>query len=309
MDWEPPRATGQPRAWAARAKTRPIAPVAKPLSGAITCATRPANRALAGSSRKRRVSQVDGGRPTRPKRASVTGSRGSAVSGRDMKSRARVSHLGRKGSTSLRYAPASRGPKEAAVSATDRDSTAALPSGKGCAMGSSACSHSRPYRSRGRARNAGELMPSGWAAEHGSCRKPGRVSSSVRAPRRRCHGPRRRPRRSRDGPAPRRPSARSAPHPPRQHRASTAPRTPSSTRRPLRSGYDGAPTVSGRGCSPADGRRGRAVPYSSPATRRAVAASRAAVNGRALPPVMRNGSPVRVRWAPPASSTSRMPAA
>lgn len=148
----------------------------------MTCATSPANSVLAGSSRKRRISRVDGGRPTRPKRARVTGSRGSAVSGRDMKSRARVSHLGRKGSTSLRYAPASRGPKEAAVSPTDRDSTAAVPSGKGCAMGSSACSHSRPYLSSGRARNAGELMPSGCAAEHGSWRKPGRVSSSVRAP-------------------------------------------------------------------------------------------------------------------------------
>ncbi|CAM5435424.1 hypothetical protein SCHAM137S_03836 [Streptomyces chartreusis] len=38
-----------------------------------------------------------------------------------------------------------------------------------------------------------------------------------------------------------------------------------------------------------------APPASSPATRRAVAASRAAVNGSALPPVIRNGSPVRVR--------------
>lgn len=121
-----------------------MAPVAKPLSGAMTWPTSPANRVLARSSRKRLVSQVDGGRPARPKRARVTGSRGSEVSGRDMKSRTRVSHLGRKGSTSLRYAPASRGPKEAAVSATDRESTAALPSVNGCAMGSPACSHSRP---------------------------------------------------------------------------------------------------------------------------------------------------------------------
>ncbi len=110
----------------------------------MTWATRPAKRVLARSSRKRRISHVDGGRPTRPKRARVTGSRGSAVRGSDMKSRARVSHLGRNGWTSLRYVPASRGPKEAAVSATERASTAAVPSGKGCAMGSSACSHSRP---------------------------------------------------------------------------------------------------------------------------------------------------------------------
>ncbi len=144
MDWEPPRATGQPRACAASAKTRPIAPVANPLSGAITWPTSPANRVFARSSRKRLVSHVDGGRPVRPKRARVTGSRGSAVLGRDMKSRTRVSHLGRKGSTSLRYAPASRGPNDAAVSATERDSTAALPSVNGCAMGSSGCSHSRP---------------------------------------------------------------------------------------------------------------------------------------------------------------------
>ncbi len=41
----------------------------------------------------------------------------------------------------------------------------------------------------------------------------------------------------------------------------------------------------------------------------AVAASRAAVNGRSLSPVMRKGSPVRVRWVPPASSTRSRPAA
>ncbi len=58
-----------------------------------------------------------------------------------MKSCARVSQRLRKGSTSLRYVPASRGPKEAAVSATDRDRTAAVPSVNGCAMGRSACSH------------------------------------------------------------------------------------------------------------------------------------------------------------------------
>lgn len=110
----------------------------------MTWATSPANSALARSSLKRRISHVDGGRPTRPKRARVTGSRGSADSGSDMKSRASVSHLGRNGSTSLRYVPASRGPNEAAVSPTERDSTAAEPSGKGCAIGSSACSHSRP---------------------------------------------------------------------------------------------------------------------------------------------------------------------
>ncbi len=80
----------------------PMAPVAKPPSGAMTCATSPAKSVLAFSSRKRRISHVDGGRPTRPKRARVTGSRGSAVSGRDMKSRARVSQCGRKRSTSRR---------------------------------------------------------------------------------------------------------------------------------------------------------------------------------------------------------------
>lgn len=99
-----------------------------------------------------------------------------------MKSWASVSHLLRNGSTSLRYAPASRGPKEAAVSATERDRTAAVPFRKGWAMGRSACSHSSPYLASGIALNAGELTPSGCAAEHGSCRKPVSVSSSVRAP-------------------------------------------------------------------------------------------------------------------------------
>ncbi len=182
MAWEPPRGTGQPRACADSAKTRPMALVARPSSGAITWATRPANRALERSSLSGASARWTAGDRARPKRARVTGSRGSAVSGRDMKSRTRVSQWARSGSMSLRYGPASRGPKEAAVSATERDSTAAVPSGNGWAMGSGACSHSRPYRSSGRGAERRGVDAEGWAAEQGSCRKPGRVSSSVRAP-------------------------------------------------------------------------------------------------------------------------------
>lgn len=99
-----------------------------------------------------------------------------------MKSVANESHLPRNGATSRRYAPASRGPKEAAVSATECDSTAAVPSSKGCAMGNSGCSQSSPYRASGIVLKTGEPIPSGWTAEQGSWRNPGRVSSSVRAP-------------------------------------------------------------------------------------------------------------------------------
>lgn len=60
IDCEPPRGRGQPFACAARAKTRPTAPVAIPSSGAMACATSPANSARARSSWKRRMSHVEG---------------------------------------------------------------------------------------------------------------------------------------------------------------------------------------------------------------------------------------------------------
>lgn len=85
-----------------------------------------------------------------------------------MKSRASVSHLPAYGATSLRYAPASRGPKEAAVSATERARTAAVPSSQGWAMGSSGWSHSSPYRFSGIVLKTGEPAPRGWTAEQGS---------------------------------------------------------------------------------------------------------------------------------------------
>ena len=73
-------------------------------------------------------------------------------------------------------------PSEAAVSATERASVAAVPSGNGCASASSGWIQDSPCCSSGQDRSTGEPAPSGWTAEHGSCRNPGSVSSSVRAP-------------------------------------------------------------------------------------------------------------------------------
>lgn len=74
------------------------------------------------------------------------------------------------------------GPSDMALSPTDRVSTAAVPSGNGWARDSCGWSHSRPCRASGIALKAGDPTASGCTAEHGSWRKPGRVSSSVRAP-------------------------------------------------------------------------------------------------------------------------------
>ncbi len=69
MAWEPPRGTGQPTACAASANITAIPVVPKEPSGAMACAARPAIRARAFSSWKRRLNRLMGCAAARPKRA------------------------------------------------------------------------------------------------------------------------------------------------------------------------------------------------------------------------------------------------
>lgn len=81
IDWVPPSATGQPTAWAAAASIRPTEPDRGVSSRPKTWAATPENSARAGSSRKRAVVQVAGSSAFVPNRPSVTGWRGTCVSG------------------------------------------------------------------------------------------------------------------------------------------------------------------------------------------------------------------------------------
>ena len=68
--WDPPRATGQPTAWAAAPRTRPKVEVNGRFSGSIEWALTPANRALARAPENARWASIFAGTRARaPKRA------------------------------------------------------------------------------------------------------------------------------------------------------------------------------------------------------------------------------------------------
>jgi len=70
----------------------------------------------------------------------------------------------------------------AAVSATERVTTAARPPSSGWANSTSGRASVTPRAGRSKRLKNGDATASGWAAEQTSCQKPGRVSSSVRQP-------------------------------------------------------------------------------------------------------------------------------
>src|SRR5579863_4619093 len=70
----------------------------------------------------------------------------------------------------------------AAVSSTERVTTAARPPSSGWANSTGALLNRTPRAGRSKRRKNGEARASGCAAEQTSCQKPGRVSSSVRHP-------------------------------------------------------------------------------------------------------------------------------
>jgi hypothetical protein len=178
---EPPRATGHPTSWAARASMSPADVVRGEVGGTMAWPAMPANSMRVRSSRNARAASWTGHTARMPKRASSSGWRGRPMVIGRRTSPASSDQRPRKGPTMRLQAPSSR-PSEAAVSSTERASTAADPSSSGCASARSGCNHSSPWSASGSAASAGDPTPNGCTAEHTSCRKPGSVSSSVRVP-------------------------------------------------------------------------------------------------------------------------------
>ena len=85
------------------------------------------------------------------------------------------------GPISRRYAAPSS-PSPAAVSATDRSSTATRPPSSGWASGAGGSISSTPNRARSRSRKNGDAVEVPWTVEQMSWTKPGSVSSPLRIP-------------------------------------------------------------------------------------------------------------------------------
>ena len=177
---DPPRAIGHPTAWPARPRIKPNAALGGVPSGSVACADIPAKSPRARWPRNtRRANQVVAGRAARPKRARRRGWRGTF---RGPSVSCSVScHRSTNGAMRCCHALASA-PNWASILSTERSRSTAVPSSIGCAMGTGGWTHSRPCCCNGRRRKNGDAMPSGWTAEQTSCRKPGCVSGSVRAP-------------------------------------------------------------------------------------------------------------------------------
>ena len=176
---EPPAASGHPAAWPTAPSSTPTPAVSGRSSGSTEWAARPASSARAPSvSKRRRARPTALRRPSRANRASTSGWRGRRTPA--ITSPIRSSACAASGLIIARQASPSRS-SPAAVSSTDRSSTTVCES-SGWASGAAGWIHRSPCCSRPSARNAGELTPIGWMAEHVSWRKPGSVSSAVRAP-------------------------------------------------------------------------------------------------------------------------------
>jgi len=175
---EPPRAIGQPAAWAAPPSMSANEDVSGASRGKKECAARPAMSARARSPRKGR--RPEGSTARTPKRPSSSGWRGMRSIGPSA-SPSRSWNRWTRGPTTRRYAGASA-PRPFAVSSTERTSTTALPPGKGCASGMSGWIHSSPRSARGSRAKKGEAAAIGWIAEQMSCRKPGSVNAALRVP-------------------------------------------------------------------------------------------------------------------------------
>jgi hypothetical protein len=128
---EPPRATGHPTRWAIAPSTSPNDAVGGLSSGIIECAAIPAKIARALSSLNTTLASNEAGSSAfRPKRASATGCRGNRSG--PSKSRPIFGQSSTNGPIRARYARASL-PRlaSAAVAATERSITTAVPSSSG----------------------------------------------------------------------------------------------------------------------------------------------------------------------------------
>src|SRR5215213_317021 len=165
----PPRGKPQPATWASRSSPIPKPALGLRSSGSSEWPAAPANSARAGSRAKR-----DSARARAAASPSSSG-RGPRSGGR---SRSRRGHARTNGSSSATYAGPSS-PSRAAVASRLRSTVTALPSSSGWASSSGGFTQSTSSPS---SRNAGDAIASGWIPEQTSCRKPGSVSSAVRAP-------------------------------------------------------------------------------------------------------------------------------
>ena len=177
----PPRASGQPTAWASRPRINANEDVSGAPRGSIECAAMPANRARASGSRNRtRARSRAGGSAGTPKRARSSGWRGGRMTGaRSIGTRR--SHSRTSGPNRRRQASASR-PSVSSTAPRSRSSIALRPDSSAWASGASGCTHSRPWRARSSERKNGDARLSGWTDAHGSWTNPGSVSSAERVP-------------------------------------------------------------------------------------------------------------------------------
>ena len=171
---------GQPTVCASEPSSSPAPAVGDDVSGSIACVATPANRPRASSVAKSRATAAAGSRPSTAYSASARdGTGGRRIDERTASATALPPATS--GCISRRLAASSL-PRPAAVSGTERVTTAARPPSSGCAYTTSGCANRTPRAAGSKRRKNGDASASGCAAEHTSCRKPGSVSSSVRQP-------------------------------------------------------------------------------------------------------------------------------
>ncbi len=177
---EPPFATGHPTVWAAAASTRPGAPVNRREGGEMEWAAMPAKSASDSSLPSSPRVRYSAGRIERtPNFRKGTGWRGGR-NGKPSRCGASESQLFTSGPTRRRQPR--RSPRPSPVSSIERRSGAARSPPRAWAACTSGSNHSSPCAASGRLAKNGDARPSGCTAEQTSWRKPGSVSSEVRAP-------------------------------------------------------------------------------------------------------------------------------
>ncbi len=143
-------------------------------------AAQPINNARALSVRNQRPAKVAGSPARTPSLAIASGRDGTANSGPSA-SEAMSSKRLTSGPKADRHRVPSR-PRPSAVSASDCQSTPAVPSSSGCTASISARRHLSPNSWSGNVARNGDATPNGCIAEQTSCLSPGTVSSAVLVP-------------------------------------------------------------------------------------------------------------------------------
>ena len=179
---EPPRGSGQPTAWPSIARTSPNDAVAGGLEREHRV------RGVAGEERAGALAvEARARKPGRRAQRRAARTAPSSIGCRGGRGPASVSVDELVGAADERpeqalARPRRRSPRPAAVSASERSSTTAVPSSSGCASGAGGWIHSTPCSASGTERMNGEASRAGGSREQVSWRNPGSVSSSVRSP-------------------------------------------------------------------------------------------------------------------------------